>query len=280
MILRAALLLAAVGLLGTGTPPPPPGFLAHLDLDDPLSRFRLPGRLAEASGLAFAPDGRLFAHDDERGIVYRVDAATGEVDRGFQVGESLLRDDFEGLAIAGPRFWLVSSTGRLYEFREAAEGERSPVRVTDTGLGQACEVEGLAYHAVSESLLLACKTLPAGVEEVRIHRLPLGPGAAPPPPIRVPWSSFEARGHSGPVSPSGVDVDPTTGSLVLVAARQELLFEVTVDGELLGVRHLSRRRHPQAEGVAVGPDGRLYVADEAAGGRAHLTVYAPRRQVP
>lgn len=268
------------GLLLARDPAAAQALSRRLDLVNDLARFDLPGRLDEVSGLAFGAGGRLFAHADERGVVYRVDPRDGSVDRGFSVGEPTVLDDFEGLAIVGERFFLVSSGGLLYEFREAAEGSSSPVRVTDTGLGRGCEVEGLAYHPGLDALLLACKTLAPPAPEIRIHRLPLDPGAPRLPAIRVPLSAFATRGHEGEVSPSALDVDPATGSLVGAAARQELLFEVDLEGRLLDVVPLSRRRHRQTEGVAFGPDGRLWMADEGAGHGARLTVYGPPREAP
>ncbi|MGB1841816.1 MAG: hypothetical protein ACPHWZ_11970, partial [Longimicrobiales bacterium] len=38
-------------------------FLDRFDLDERIWYHDLPGRLDEVSGLAFTPDGRLFAHD-------------------------------------------------------------------------------------------------------------------------------------------------------------------------------------------------------------------------
>jgi hypothetical protein len=46
---------------------------------------KLPSVLSEVSGLATTPDGRLFAHDDERAIVYQVDPENGEVIKAFSV---------------------------------------------------------------------------------------------------------------------------------------------------------------------------------------------------
>src|SRR5687768_6569101 len=88
----------------------------------------LPDELAEISGLAFAPDGRLFAHGDEQGLVHRLDprngkilgsfalAATGrEPDLGKKLKGARAADavigDFEGIAIVGDRFFLVTSNG-------------------------------------------------------------------------------------------------------------------------------------------------------------------------
>jgi uncharacterized protein YjiK len=246
------------------------------DLDDPVDRHDLPGRLHEASGLAWGPDGMLYAHDDERSRVYRIDPRTGDADHGFDVGAPLVRDDFEGIAVAGERFFLVSSRGWLYEFRAVDEGETSPVRVSDTELGPECEVEGLTYEAQSRDLILACKSLRSGTPEIRIHRLPLDPDTPRPPVLRIPFGDLAPFGLKGGVHPSAVDVDPATGTLVLLAAREERMLEVDASGRILAVVKLPHRRHPQAEGIAFGTDGRLYVADEGQGGHAHLTVYARR----
>lgn len=246
----------------------------RFELGSREGRRDLPGRLHEVSGLAAAPDGRLYAHDDERGIVYAIDPRTGAVDRGFTVGSTVVRDDFEGIAIAGERFFLITSRGILHEFRLAAEGGNAPARVTDTGLGPSCEVEGLAFHEASRSLLAACKTLAPPSAEVRIHRLPLDPRAPVPSPLRIPFAALEGHGWTGEVHPSGIEISPGGESMVLVAANEKLLIEADFEGRVLSIVRL-RRGHPQAEGITFGADGRLYIADEGGNGNARLTWYGP-----
>jgi hypothetical protein len=270
-------LIGFLASIGSGQPQEGPADLltARYDFQRPAARFALPGRLDEVSGLAVS-GGLLYAHDDERGIVYRVDPATGSVDGGFGVGAPPRRADFEGITRAGDRWFLVTSRAYLYEFREAAEGSSTPVRVTDTGLGGSCEVEGLAFHQAANSLLLACKVVAPPARSAVVHWLPLDPQAPSRAPIRVAFRSLVPFGLEDGIYPSGIDVDPVTGSLVLVSARERALVEVDLAGRVLSAVALPRRRHAQPEGVTFGPRGRLFVADEASGGTARVTAYRLR----
>ncbi len=237
------------------------------------ARFDLPGRLAEVSGLAFTPDGRLFAHDDERARIHEIDVETGEVGLRFDLGDPVERGDFEGIAIAGERFFLVTSQGRLYEFREVGDREEAPYRVTDTGLGSRCEVEGLDYRESEDELLVACKVSVPDRGTLVVHRVPLDGGRPPPAPIEVAKSQLAAYGLDASFQPSAVAVDPT-GTLILVSGSSEALIEVDANGRLLAGLQFTGNRHRQSEGLGFGPDGTLYIADEQNRRDARLTAYA------
>jgi uncharacterized protein YjiK len=245
------------------------------DLERPTASFALPGRLDEVSGLAFSPDGRLFAHDDERARIHEIDPRSGEVGARFDLGDELLRADFEGIAIAGERFFLVTSRGLLHEFAEAGDREATAFRITDTGIGGSCEVEGLEYDPADEALLLACKVSTPDDGRLVVHRLPLDPDQARLEPITVLKSELAAFGLEPSFDPSGIALDPS-GTLVLVSARAEAIVQIDRRGTVIDAARLARDRHPQTEGIAFGPDGNLYLSDERNGGDARLTVYAPR----
>jgi uncharacterized protein YjiK len=239
----------------------------------------MPGRLDEISGLALTSEGRLFAHNDEHASVYEVDVGTGTVTRGFSLGDPAVRGDFEGIAVVGERIFLVTSRGMLYEFREGPPGSSVAFRETDLGVGDHCEVEGLAHHAADASLLVACKEVTPDDSHVVIHRVPLDPTRGQLAPIRVAKERIRAAGGTRNFSPSAVAIDPETGHLVLLAARQEQILEITAAGEVVSVFRLSKSRHPRPEGLEIAPGGLLLMADERDEADARVTVYA-RRPAP
>lgn len=258
------------------------GTLARLDLSASRAvHHPLPRELAEVSGLATTADGRLFAHGDERAVVFQLDPRSGAVLKRFRLGPRGVQGDFEGIAIAGDRFFLVDSRATLYEFREGEDGTSVPYRSAATGLADRCEVEGLAYDASTDALLLACKTTRGASlrNHIVVFALPLSRGRREATPrLRIPLAALTPFGLRESFHISGLEVHPS-GTLVLIAARDEAVLEVSREGRLLHARRLDRRRHPQVEGVAFLRDGTLLLADEAHGrAAATLTVYPPRTE--
>ncbi len=260
---------------GERTEPPPASFLDRYDLGEPVVRFDLPGRLDEVSGLAYAPDGRLFAHDDERGRVHEIRPAERAVGAQFDLGRDLARDDFEGIAVVGERFFLVTSRGRLYETREGDDRENMEYRVTDTGVGRTCEIEGLGYDPEFEELLIPCKQVRAERGEIVVHRLPIAADRGRAAPLRVPRAALATVGLPPSFAPSAIAVAPT-GSWLLLSGRDHALVEVMRDGSVLAGVALDPDRHPQAEGLAIAPDGTIWISDERNGGDARITGYGRR----
>jgi uncharacterized protein YjiK len=249
------------------------GALRHYDLDRPTASFEMPGRLDEISGLAITADGRLFGHNDERGTVHEIDRATGVVGKRFSIGDPPIDGDFEGMAIVGERFFLVTSAALLYEFREMGDRETSPHRVTDLGLGSTCEVEGMDYDPGADALVLACKVASPDRGFIVVHRVPLDPDGQPPAPIEIARAQLLAFELRADFQPSSVVVSPV-GTMVLVSAAPEAIIEVDSAGNVIAGVDLPGRRHPQPEGLAFGPDETLYVSDEQNGASARVTAYA------
>lgn len=250
---------------------------ASLFADTPSGQWQLPHRLREISGLAMTADGRVFAHNDERAEIYEINPRDGTVGKAFSLGTPTLHGDFEDIAIApNGDFYLTTSTGVLYQFREGTDGAHVTYQSFDTGLRQRCEIEGLAYLRADDTLILACKTnyehrhtVAFYAWSLRDHRLNSTPW------LTMPAASLGAAAGVRGFRTSALTIDPRTGRLIVLAARERIMAEIDRSGRIQALRRLTPD-HVQAEGAVVLSDGSLLVSDEGRDSHALLTRY-PRR---
>lgn len=235
------------------------------------ARVALPGNLREVSGLSSDPNGRLFGHADERGVVSRIGLCSGTVEAAFWLGSPPVRADFEGMAIADGRFFLITSTGQLYETRGSVNGAAVPFTVVETGWGNACEVEGLTWDAAGRVLVAGCKEPRSGRSRgVTFLRWSVD-AKAPAAPVTLTLSGGRR------FRPSAVEFDATTGHYLAVAGPERQLVEFTAAGAVVAVRPLDRQMHQQPEGLALVGDSLLVIGDEGGGKRGTLTCYRRKR---
>jgi uncharacterized protein YjiK len=275
---RLCVTLIAIALAGSACDQSAPRAQPVAEADT-VARWTLPKRLREISGLALTADDRLFAHNDERAFVYQIDWQQGRIVKAFAVGDPAIRGDFEEIAIAGVDFYLITSDGVLYRFREGADGEHVAFEQFDTGLSARCEIEGLTYDGRRDVLLAACKTPRDKALKGRVAVFAWSPQTR----AVVPGASFEipARALSGPIgadhfNPSAATLSRDGTRLWLLAGRERALAQVDLTGAVVSVTRLDPAKHRQPEGLAIAAGGEMIIADEGAEGSATLAVYKPR----
>ncbi len=245
-------------------------------------RAELPGDLAEISGLAFTPGGLLLAHGDERGVVWRLDVPGGRAAGRFGLGgpSGVLDGDFEDIAVAGERIFLVKSSGEIYEGRVVPDGQIGRAARRTVGLEGGCDVEGLASDEPTRSLLLLCKSTRSKRWKDHVVILAVSTETwrfEPKPRILIPQDQLRRATGAKEFNGSGLTRHPRTGTYLLVAGPQRAIAEVNAAGVVLGGGQLPKARHRQPEGITVGPDLTLLIGDEAAGHEAAVTGYAYRQ---
>lgn len=253
-----------------------PGTLSRYDVGvKPFRQVTLPSFLREISGVAVSKDGKLFAHDDEVSTVYQLDAMNGRVIKRFHVisehwfGNGRIEDDFEDIAIAGNRFFLVTSSGKLYEFLEGQDNESVQAVIHKTGLGSSYEVEGLCYDPSTASLLLSCKgpsgkkgSVETAVRPVFAFSLTTMKVSRPARFLIDARAVAASAGKKG-FRPSGITRHPLSGNYFIVSAQSRLIAEIDFrTGSLIDVQRLPSIYHPQPEGIAVLPDNSLLISSE------------------
>ncbi len=242
------------------------------------TRWKLPNHLREISGLAMTPDNRLLAHNDEKGVVFEIDYRNGSIVKSFALTDqgAPVSDDFEGIAVADGRIYLVTSSGRVYECSEGGDGETVLFNVYTTGIGRDCEIEGLAYNPDQRALILMCKN-PRSANQKGLLTLyhwsidtrQLVEDAH----VAIPIAGFSHRIKSKSFHPSGIERHPQSGNYFIVASRESAIAEITPNGEVIAVMKFPAKWHRQVEGITFSNEQTLIVADEGAGKRARLTLY-------
>jgi uncharacterized protein YjiK len=243
--------------------------------ETPVAQWFLPPQLREISGLGLTPDGRLFTHGDETGQLTEIDYRRGVAVKQFSIGKRAVRDDFEGITIVNDVFYMITSNGNIYEFREGKNGEQVDYVLHDTHLGKECEFEGLTHEPATNSLLLACKNvlISDSTDQVMIYKWKIG-SAIPDglTSLAIPRATVIGTNKWEKFRPSDITIDPVTGNYVIVSSQERAIAQITPTGEVVYARPLPED-HPQAEGVAITRDSILLISDELNNRPASITLY-------
>lgn len=253
------------------------------ETDRPLFSAKLPKNLREISGLTTLDSLHVAAVQDEDGIVFVLQALTGEVVSEHRFGEG---GDYEALEAVGERMYVLRSDGVLLELTGwRGEGPRSVVR-HDTWLSSRFDTEGLALSRDGTSLLVACKEYPGrgfkGKRTVYAFEL-ASRRLGQQPALVLDARAAESDLGEGTISravrrlldirrfkPSGISVHPISGEVYVVSSVSGSLAVFNAAGEPVSIVPLDKDLFPQPEGITFMPDGDLLISSEGDGRRARL----------
>ena len=126
-------------------------------------------------------------------------------------------------------------------------------------------VEGLGWDSQRQQLLAVMEKWPLRV--LRINGAGIGATAQPADVEVTTWHSDHPAGVPS-TDLSAIEVDPRSGSWLLLSEESSTIYEYTPAGALLGVMPLWKDMHglratiPQPEGMAMSAAGTLYVVSE------------------
>ena len=275
------------------------GYHFAYNLKEPDQTFKMPKDLEEISGLGISEDGdALVAVQDEDGRLFFINRYSGQV---FMEAEFWKDGDYEGVEMVGGTAYVVKSSGTLYEVKKPGTPEQE-VEKYNFFLDEDNDVEGLAYDRANNRLLLACKAK-AGQEKTFKHKKGIYAfdlttktlGEAPvyfvsldsvnsylakDPAIRKLEKVVEFFSEEDfDFSPSAIAIHPITGNIFLTSSVGKLLLVLSPNGQIMHIEKLSKKIHPQPEGLCFDTDGNLYVSNEGKGddGLIYRFNYKPGR---
>lgn len=238
---------------------------------------KLTGKLSEISGLTITPEGKVFGHNDEKGIAYQINYKTGEIIKEFYLTRWVPEKDFEGIAYANKKFYMITSDGILYEFPEGQNKAAVDYKTYKTGLTIEYNIEGLCYDSKANSLIFVCKEFPGktyegnraaysfSLKNFKMDKFP-----------RFLISLKELKDKFGikDFFPSAIEKHPSSNSYLILSARNgAAIAEIAEDGKLLNAKELKSKNHKQPEGMTILPNFDLLISDEGANKNGTITIY-------
>ncbi len=276
------------------------GYHFAYNLGEPSQTFKLPNELEEISGLGISDDGdALVAVQDEDGKLFFLNRASGEV---FAEVDFWKDGDYEGVEMVGSTVYVVKSSGTIYEVKNAGQ-QGQEVEKHNFFLDEDNDVEGLAYDRDNNRLLLACKAR-AGYEKTYTHKkgiyaFSLDTRTLSKEPVYfISLDSINAYLETGPAvrkleklveffdpgsdfgfSPSAISIHPITKNIYVASSVGKMLLVLSPSGQIIHIEKLSKKVHPQPEGLCFDNIGTLYISNEGKGddGLIHRFNYRPMK---
>ena len=249
------------------------------DFSNPEAQFILPASLNEISGLTLLDTMQLAAVQDEDGRIFRIALETGQVTGSAKFAS---KGDYEGIERVGDRLFVLESNGTLYEVKHPfTEGQK--VRKHRTWLSSRYDTEGLAYDPVGHRLLIACKEYPGkGMKRTRtIYAFDPDTGHLDKAPaFKIDFEEMQhavsrdtsptqrLRDFLDPLvdiqhfKPSALAMHPLTGAYLVLSSVLKVVVVVSPDGTISDVWPLPGALFPQPEGLAILPNGDLFISNE------------------
>ncbi|KAA3628514.1 MAG: hypothetical protein DWQ02_19115 [Bacteroidetes bacterium] len=263
------------------------------DLESPELSLDLPGKLKEISGLDMGSSGDfVWAVQDEKGVIFKVSLKDGSILQEIPFWKD---GDYEGIEKVGNELYVVKSTGTIYQIKAIGTPEQTMEKY-NTLLEKQNDVEGLAYDAGQNCLLLACKgssqiegdsvVLEKAIYKFSLDSMKLDPVPAyiikfedvynfveTTPTLRQfeKISEYFQPGETKfTFNPSGIAIHPLTGEIYILSATKRLLLIMTPSGEILHIEKMKKKMVPQPEGICFSSDGSLLISSEGKDGTASL----------
>ena len=230
-----------------------------------IEKWEMPAILKEISGIAYVGKNRFACVQDESGIVFIYNTATGKIERQVTFGAS---GDYEGIAVVGQTAYVVRSNGTIYEVDNINISSPN-IKEYKTALTAKNDVEGLTYDAPNNRLLLAIKGAETNTTDYKgIYAFDLkSKKLSTTPVIKLNLSdpmlqNSKSKKTTNNLQPSDIDINPVTKEIYLTESANSHLYILNTDGTIKGRYTLSKADFSQPEGITFSPSGELFISNE------------------
>ena len=238
-----------------------------------VNRWELPDALREVSGIDWIGDDKLAAIEDEDGIIYIYDLKAKKITKEIEFADD---GDYEGIAVNGKNAYVMRSDGLLFEALNY-QSDQIITKTYQSKMSHKNNVETLALDAKNNRLLTAPKDEDPNDDNIKgVYAFDLkGQAMLSDLIFKVDMKDkalkdYEEKKSYKTFRPSDLAVHPKTGELYVLEGVNPKLLIMNTKGDIKNVFKLDKDDFAQPEGITFSPDGRLFISNEAAGGKATI----------
>ena len=266
------------------------GSMTGYRLDEPDTLHTLPDILEEASGLTDVSATEVAMVQDELGIIFLFDIASGQITQEVPFAP---RGDYEGMTRVDDAMFVLESKGHLFEVQDWL-GDKNvikrwlPLPTSDN--------EGLCFDPVEDRILLSPKSrwkkgeLPKSIRP--IFAVDIGSVKLLHEPVfvlntddivkfalehnlEIPSKAYKKGGEKINLKfkPASLAIHPVTSDIFVISAVNQVLASFNRAGEVTGVHFLDAQTFPKPEGITFLPNSSLVISSEAAKQKPTLAVF-------
>jgi len=254
-------------------------------LSEPDKVMVLHSDLDEISGLSYH-DGKLYAVQDEEGAIYTLDPTTGNI---LDVKKCWKKGDYEGVEVVEGHVYMLKSNGNIYKSPLGDLCEAKTIKI-DLGFNKDFNFEGMGYHPIDKTLLIAAKRSEYANEK-EVYCLPISNMTIVNEPCYIvndqalqnelmksknSWMEKMAHKVSYSFNPSGIAVHPQNGDIYILSSPVHQLLLLTKDWKFKKILQLDPDLYKQPEAICFDTDLNLYIGNEARKGKPRILKFHPR----
>jgi uncharacterized protein YjiK len=246
----------------------------------------LPPELREVSGITVIDSKTLACVQDEEGLIFIYDLKKQEIKQKIHFAGP---GDYEGIATSGKDIFVLRSDATLFHIQNYQSTKRSIDSIA-TGIPNK-DNEGLCFDPKNNRLLIGSKSKIAKGSEYKnlrtIYAFDLKQNKLKEDPLYTydinSIKEFAAKNHIQlPTKPSkknpneqeaalkfqlsAIYIHPKSNLLYVLSASDYYLFVFNSQGEMIHLEVLDPQKFNKAEGIAIMPNGDLYISNEGQAG--------------
>ncbi|AEA42642.1 SdiA-regulated domain-containing protein [Fluviicola taffensis] len=258
----------------------------------------LPNELREISGLTIIDSKTLACVQDEEGIAFIYDLSTQKVIRKIDFAGP---GDYEGIAPVGKDLYILRSDGELFQIQNFTKSNPKIDSIA-TGIPNK-DNEGLCFDKENKRLLIGSKSkIAKGAafknirtiyafdytkkklqsEPIYSYDITVIKDFAQNQGIELPTKQSKKNPEEQEVALkfqlSGIYIHPTSKLLYVLSASDFYLFVFNHKGEIQHLEILDPVKFNKAEGIAIMPNGDLYVSNEGQAGLPKILLFSENKK--